>query len=207
MNSDTPAKLADATIRKYLSTDESDKLTPGELFLWWTFECQQQEDTSGNYIVSAPAASFDKLCFSAMSNADARSIVRRIVGSKLLANYPLRKEEAYIAGMLLNDSYPAFPVLQKAKPGRKLDENFARNVTIILLARQLRDAFGLKFTRNDEQKSGNLSASDVISSAFISLGHHEVTVRTVKDVLTDRGMRRYVDALQKGIKERKASSP
>lgn len=185
-------------VAHFVKTKDVVKQTPGQVFLWWQFRCRY-EDVDGQFVLTAPAENLPWMCHLAATNEDARAIVRDMVASKLRANLPLSRAEALFAGNLLSDLLPALP---RSKRGKKLTDNFERNVFIVMLARQLRGLFALDHSRNDDPKPNappKVSSADVISEAFIEQGRHEVTYRAVKEVLMNVTLRRYVDALERAI--------
>lgn len=197
------AELAKTYVARFLATNDVKKQTPGQVLLWWHFGCHYIS-VGDKSVLTVPEENIGWVCRAALIDKDAREIARTMVASKLRVNYPISSDEAIFAGYLLSD---LLPELEKTKRGKKLADNFERNVFIVMLARELRKLFEVDFLRNDEPRTPKTSAADLISEAFQAAGRHEVTFRAVKEVLSNSALREYIDVLEGVIEPTSGDDP
>lgn len=188
---------ANEVVKRFMEADTEWKLGHKDLFFMWAFKCQYERLPNG-WLFTTPPENMLKLCELATFYDDVRPILRRLLAAKLEYGRMLSEAESYIAGQMLMGKLPD---PKSARAGRKKADNAERNVMIFLLAQHLRDAFGLKFTRNDEVTEHN-SAADLIAQAFYLNRRPDVplvTFRAVKEVLTDKSVKNFVRSLEKQI--------
>lgn len=155
-----------------------------EVLLWWMLDMCHNDDANGKPYVDAPLWAIDFLFTRAIHDEAARRLMTKLVASKLLSSLLLSKDEAVFAALALEGILPAI----KAKPGRKREANFNRNMFLVSLVDDLINRFGLPLSRNDATKQAQ-SACDAVAEAFAECGRHEITFKTVKDVCNDRRLR------------------
>lgn len=162
------------------------KATPSEIALWWVYDLRYVDLPNGGSIIDGPNRKLAALCNAAWSDEGARALFIGMVSSKLIYGYPLTQPEARFAGFLLNGSAPRIT----RKAGRNVTDNLERNIFIFMLARDIRERFGLTLTRGDAAKKCQ-SACDAVSLAFIHQNRNEVTFKTVKDLCNNKKLERF----------------
>lgn len=192
-------EYANRVVKGFMEADDDWKLDEKSLFFLWSFKCRHEQLERG-WLFTAPPECIDRMCELSIFYPDVRPVLRRLLSSKLEHGFALTEAESQVAGMMLAGKLPdAFIV----RTGRKKSENLERNVLILMLAKHLRDEFGLKFTRNDEAKEHN-SAADVIARAFEANKRPDVplvTYRAIKEVFASSFIRKYVESIERQIRE------
>lgn len=188
--------LADQAVKKWLKSEVGRSRSAEEIAIWWVYGFEWFEGPRGSYIV-APK-DIERMMFDrAATDPHARAVMLDKVWSKLVIGQSLTEAESIFAALALVNRLPAIA----RKRGKPRDALFERNFFIIGLANELIEYFhgSMKATRNDEKCGPHESAADLISEAFAANGRHEVTYRAVKDVLTDRRLKRICRTIWKHI--------
>ena len=165
-----------------------------DMELWARLGCTYTDCGDGSIIQITDEATAD-LYDLQFEDRHARQLMTQIVGGKLLFDRKLSDLEARFAGQLL---LKHLPNLTKPR-GRPPELDFERQRLLVILAQHLRVTFGLRLTRNTENRDrqgsasdSGLSASDAICAGFAKAGKSGIAFEAVKRVVSNRTLRNKV---------------
>lgn len=162
-------------------------LGPTGLCLWWYCGMRFQVVGEGK-VVEFDRHHGELLANLALSDRDAFDLVLFIARTHVIAGVAIPSALSDVIASYLAGQF----VPPKAKRGVPLSKNTERDLFIIWLIEELEEDFGILPTENAERSQNSrqpASASSIISNAFQKAGRHEVTVRSVREVWSNKRKR------------------